>query len=178
MNAEIWRPVVGMERFYRVSNYGRLKATFEGNHGQFKPGRAINAWRQNNEYKMFRPWNPELKKFGKHKAVHAAVLEAFVGPRPPGAVSRHLDGDRTNNIVSNLAWGTCKQNYDDSRIHGTNCQGVRNGSSKLTEKDVIKIRRLRKTGLTYKEIGLRFNTHWSNVLMITKLKTWKHVKKA
>jgi hypothetical protein len=37
------------------------------------------------------------------RRVHRAVLEAFVGPAPPGAVCRHLDGNPVNNRLENLA---------------------------------------------------------------------------
>ena len=32
------------------------------------------------------------------------VLSTFVGPRPLGAKVHHIDGDRTNNCLSNLQW--------------------------------------------------------------------------
>lgn len=47
--------------------------------------------------------------------VHHAVLEAFVGPRPAGALGRHLDDDPTNNHYSNLAWGNDLENAADRR---------------------------------------------------------------
>lgn len=45
--------------------------------------------------------------------VHAVVLNAFVGPRPDGMVCRHLDDDKTNNALSNLCWGTPRENQLD-----------------------------------------------------------------
>ncbi len=38
--------------------------------------------------------------------IHHLVLEAFVGPRPPGRICCHNDGDRLNNRVGNLRWDT------------------------------------------------------------------------
>jgi hypothetical protein len=63
-----------------------------------------------------------------------AVLEAFVGPRPPGMCCRHLDGNRDNNSASNLCWGTLAENVHDSIRHGTH------GVTKLTPGDVLLIR--------------------------------------
>lgn len=51
--------------------------------------------------------------------VHRLVLEAFVGPCPEGMECRHLDGNPGNNRLDNLAWGTRKENYEDSVEHGT-----------------------------------------------------------
>lgn len=51
--------------------------------------------------------------------VHRLVLEAFVGPCPEGQQCRHLDGNPLNNQLSNLAWGTPRENHADSVRHGT-----------------------------------------------------------
>jgi hypothetical protein len=45
--------------------------------------------------------------------VHRGVLLAFEGPCPPGYVCRHLDDNPANNDLSNLKWGTKKENADD-----------------------------------------------------------------
>lgn len=51
--------------------------------------------------------------------VHRLVLMAFVGMPEEGQVCRHLDGNPGNNNLSNLAWGTVLENYQDSVKHGT-----------------------------------------------------------
>src|SRR5690606_38480338 len=53
---------------------------------------------------------------------HVLVAEAFIGPRPEGAECLHGDGDHTNNMVSNLRWGTKSENQLDSVRHGTHHQ--------------------------------------------------------
>lgn len=52
--------------------------------------------------------------------VHRIVMRAFAGPRPEGLEVRHLDGDPTNNGLTNLAYGTPLENASDQRLHGTN----------------------------------------------------------
>lgn len=54
--------------------------------------------------------------------VHRCVLLAHTGPCPVGGVTRHLDGDPTNNQLSNLAWGTKSENALDMRAHGVDPQ--------------------------------------------------------
>jgi hypothetical protein len=52
--------------------------------------------------------------------VHHLVLRAFVGERPVtierGEI-RHLDGNKTNNVLANLCYGTIKENADDRKRH-------------------------------------------------------------
>jgi hypothetical protein len=51
------------------------------------------------------------------RMVHALVCEAFRGLRPDGKEVRHLDGDKLNNHVSNLRWGTRSENELDKELH-------------------------------------------------------------
>lgn len=44
--------------------------------------------------------------------VHRLVCEAFNGPPKNGQVCMHLDENSRNNIPSNLAWGTQKENLN------------------------------------------------------------------
>lgn len=72
--------------------------------------------------------------------VHRLVLEAFVGPQPPGMECRHLDGNPANNRIENLVWGTRKENFADRTRHGVDNAGERNHRAKLTDAQVIEIR--------------------------------------
>lgn len=68
---------------------------------------------------------------GKRKVylVHKLVAEKYLGPKPtPAHEVRHLDGNRQNNSVSNLCWGTRKENAADRTKHG-NCKAAENGKS-------------------------------------------------
>lgn len=58
---------------------------------------------------------------GRHQnfCVHTLVMLAFVGPRPKGMHCRHLDGNPTNNSLSNLEYGTVTENQLDRARHGT-----------------------------------------------------------
>ena len=51
--------------------------------------------------------------------VHQLVMMMFGPPQPEGFQCRHLDDDPTNNHISNLVWGTRKDNaMDYLRNHG------------------------------------------------------------
>lgn len=80
-----------------------------------------------------------------YKYIHAMVLETFIGPCPAGMECRHLDGNKINNRVTNLRWGSRQENCDDKRRHGTALTPENNPSAKLTWQDVDDIRLLVET---------------------------------
>ncbi len=63
------------------------------------------------------------------KPVHQLVLIAFVGPRPAGAITRHLNGNPADNRPENLAWGTALENARDALRHGTTDRGQRHAEA-------------------------------------------------
>jgi hypothetical protein len=70
-------------------------------------------------------------------SVAPLVAEAFHGPRPfPGAHVRHLDGVKTNNLPSNLAYGTAKENEADKARHGLTVRGIRHHLARHTDEEV------------------------------------------
>ena len=106
----------------------------------------------------------------KRVTIHRVVAELFIGPCPAGQIVRHLDDNRENNNISNLAYGTDYDNKQDAVRNGKikkgdehhsrlnpekMARGERHGSrthpeklprgenhplSKLTQKDVDEIR--------------------------------------
>lgn len=170
---EEWKAAVGYEGFYEVSDQGRVRACFFGNHGQFKPGRMLKLQVSNNGYFRVELNVPDRKP---HKrTVHSLVLEAFHGPRPQNNEARHLDGIRSNNSKNNLAWGTKSENAHDAIRHGTFNLGERHPMAKLSKESIPKIRKMRAEGLKYEEIAQCFGVDQSNICCIIKGKTWMHV---
>jgi hypothetical protein len=109
-----------------------------------------------------------------NRRIHRLVLEAFVGPCPPGSVACHWDGVRTNNRLENLRWGTHQANSDDAIRHGTKARGEAL-KPKLSEAQVFEIRRLRVDGLTIKALADRFLVSESNVRSVVRGRTWRHL---
>ncbi|MGK3995033.1 HNH endonuclease [Sorangium sp. So ce1024] len=107
--------------------------------------------------------------------VHRLVLEAFVGPCPPGMEGCHNDGDPTNNRLENLRWDTPKANWEDRRRHGRANAGEDNAAAKLTAVQVREIRALRRDGLRLREIAPRFGVTMAMVSKIARGEAWNGV---
>lgn len=117
---EIWKPIPKFSD-YEVSNLGRVKSIRprRGSRAAVNNG-IIDGWVKANRY-GYKRQAVSLRKDGATviRHVHLLVLEAFVGEALEGQVCRHLDGNALNNKLSNLKWGTRKENTEDAMRHGT-----------------------------------------------------------
>lgn len=72
--------------------------------------------------------------------------------------------------------GTRKDNNKDRDDKGRGPRGERNWCTKLKEKDIPKIRQLRKEGLKQPEIARMFNVNPGTISRIISGNAWKHIK--
>lgn len=119
---EEWRPVVGYEEFYEVSNKGRIKslpvARPHAKYGTRRlSGRVLKDADNGTGHRVVSLWK---NKRQSKVFVHRAVLEAFAGPCPPGMESLHADDNPANNDLENLSWGTRAENLADMIRNGKN----------------------------------------------------------
>jgi hypothetical protein len=118
---EIWKHIPGYEALYEVSNFGVVRAKTRvvpyGRHGQTTYAARILKQFKSNKY-----LSVKLSNQGKTttKYTHHIVLLAFQGSRPHtierGEI-RHLNGDKEDNRLANLAYGTVKENAADRVRH-------------------------------------------------------------
>ena len=108
--------------------------------------------------------------------VHAAVCEAFHGPRPtPRHNAAHLNGRCTDNRADNLAWVTPKENTAHRTLHGTDGRGQRNHRARLTADQVREIRERRAAGERGVDLALEYGIDQSTVSAVYTQKNWRHV---
>lgn len=121
---ENWKPVVGYEESYEVSDLGNVRTTngrlVKDSWGNLKATESVEVKKTTNSkgYKVV-----ALNYLGKRKMkkVHRLVACAFLGEPPPGKdLVCHNDGNPGNNILSNLRWDDHSENNKDKRKHGTN----------------------------------------------------------
>ncbi|WP_375545838.1 NUMOD4 motif-containing HNH endonuclease [Dietzia cinnamea] len=118
--AEQWRPVVGFEGYYEVSDQGSVRSvdrTVErrGAHVRLT-GRRMSPSNAHPSGHLY--VHLHQNGHGATYQVHRLVMAAFVSPCPEGMEVRHLNGDPTDNRVENLAYGTRAENIRDQVTHG------------------------------------------------------------
>lgn len=109
------------------------------------------------------------------KFVHHLMLESFVRFRKPGEETRHLDGNKLNNKLENLCWGTPKENYADQVKHGMARHGEKCNFAKLNKDQIKEIRSLSHSGVLGIIIADMFNISKQAVSKIINRKVWKHI---
>ncbi len=110
-----------------------------------------------------------------HLKLHRVVLEAFVGPCPSGMESRHLNDDKSDNSLKNLAWGTQLENANDCRINRRYSYGVNNPRAKLTLESVSSVREQLSVGRSERKIAEQFGVSKGTIRSIKIGKTWKDI---
>lgn len=149
---ECWLPVVGFEGLYEVSDLGRVRScdrevTVTMPYGvtvRHYPGQLLDGYMRADGY-------PEVtlcRQGKRHKRmVHLLVLAAHAGPCPPDQEARHGPAGKADPSLANLCYGTRAQNVGPDRVRdGQSNRGERQGAHKLTEQQVLEIRRRRAAG--------------------------------
>lgn len=179
---ERWLPVSGHEGEYEVSDHGRVRSVDRVISYNWQDYRS-KKWRIVSQPRKGRLLNPLPQQSGhlgvnigakKRARVHVLVLEAFVSPRPNGKVSRHIDGDPTNNHATNLCWGTVAENVADTDRHGRLLRGSRCSYSKLTEAHAAEIRRQRGT-MSQTALAAAYNVSKGAIQAVMDGRSWNHV---
>lgn len=120
MAIERWLPIRGYDSAYEVSDLGRVRSRYRYvrcGRSSLAPrrGRILRAYIDATGYCKL-----SLSLNGTQRSwfVHRLVLVAFVG-RPPTSQAQgaHLNGQRRDNRLINLAWVTSQQNADQKQWH-------------------------------------------------------------
>src|SRR5262245_28581247 len=160
---EEWRAVGGYEGLYEVSSRGRV--------------RSLRSKELMRPYPMLRGGYPavNLSSNGKKLCpVHRLVAEAFIGPRPPGADIRHLDGNPANARASNLCYGTRKDNERDKDRHGRRPLGIDHHAAKLNPDKILRAKKMHAAGTSLAIISRTVGAAPSTLYAMFAGRTWSH----
>ena len=104
LSDEEWRPVLGYEGYYSVSNYGQVWSHHSG--------RLLKSIASKTGYLFV---HLSVAGIAKRKTIHRLVAEAFI-PNPEGKPTvNHINEVKDDNYVGNLEWAT----HREQNIHGT-----------------------------------------------------------
>lgn len=175
--SEVWKAVAGYEGRYEISSLGRVRSLPNSRRSTpliLKPSIAKRGG-----YLVVRLTSNVTGKWCQASfKVHRLVLDTFVGADPlDRPFGLHRDGNPLNAALSNLYWGTQRENMEDRRRHGRGNIGSRNPRSTLSEAQVIEIKdrlKHRKRGdiaRLARELGLNYRTvsaiasgaNWSSI---------------
>lgn len=171
---------VGEIEYREIEGYPDYRV---GNDGSVYSHKRGNEWRK---------LKPGIEKAGSYRAVHLVsldnksrktfkvhrlVLEAFVGPCPPGKEALHGDGNPGNNRLDNLRWGTRIENAADRVRHGRQVRGTKSHMSRLTENQVRWIRQDAKAlPISKRALAEKYGITLATLLPILRRTNWKHVE--
>lgn len=111
---------------------------------------------------------------GEVVRAHRAAYQIFKGEEP-GEVVRHTCDNPPCCNPDHLISGDHKENTQDMLERQRHKYGSSHYNSKLTEADVIEMRRLRDEGVTLSELAATYEVTPTNVHYIINRKTWRHL---
>jgi hypothetical protein len=128
---EEWKPVIGYEGFYEVSDWGNVRSLNYNKTNQVKLLRRVKA---KDGYLVVC-----LHKNGKQKEgkVHRLVATAFIPNQDNKPTVDHINGDKTDNRVENLRWATQMENNNNPNTI-INMRDIQNGRQ-LNRRDCSRV---------------------------------------
>jgi len=183
LGIEEWVSIPGYEGSHEVSNLGQVRSLDRVVSEKKSAKRVLTSRKLKG--KIMKPTKDkrgrgyvDLRRQGNrnNRAVHCVVMEAFVSAFPKGLEVCHNNGDNSDNRLFNLRYDTHRNNMLDKNKHGTLVRGEAHYGSKLSNEQVVSIKKLLSRGeLLHKDIAQEFGVSPSIIGSIYRGQTWKHV---
>lgn len=112
------------------------------------------------------------------RKVYHLVMDVWGEPAPINMqhpTIDHIDGNINNNHINNLQWLSRSDNLIKS--HKSNPRlGMKHGRSKLSDKDILQIRKLYSTNkYTLASLGRKYKVSYQHIKRIVSNKQWNHI---
>lgn len=183
---EIWYDIPNYPN-YKLSNLDRIKSV----------KRKVKHWRGSYRTIKEKILTPDLSKNGyiKYILYHKRVASSFrlhqlkalvFIPNPNNyPLVMHIDNNKSNNNVSNLKWGTTKDNnnqawndglMENARIKAKERIGEKHQNHKLSD---VQVKEIRQKYVPYKyssrRLAKEYNVTQGTISYIILNKGWKHI---
>lgn len=160
---EVWKEIQDFEGSYKISNFGRVlsleRLVNRGLFQQHCPQKMLKPTKGMYGYLYVTLCSTNTPKWGKKHLVHRLVALTFLETNNEEKTQvNHIDGNKTNNNVSNLEWTTPKENTAHAiSTKLTDQIGHRHSNAKLTQKQAFEVReRYAAGGISQKKLALEF----------------------
>jgi hypothetical protein len=163
MEQEVWLPIASLRNRYYASSAGRVRG----------PRKILTPSTDSDGYLVF----SAMGLYGARKTwkMHRVVAEVFCAGFFAGAQVNHKDGNKQNNLPSNLEWVTLRENCKHRCRELGLGVGEKNGQAKISEAQVKEIRFLYENGKKNAEIVALLGVSLHAVKKVLNGKTWKHL---
>lgn len=191
MEKEYWKDAAGYEGLYEISSLGRLRSCDRVTTGKNGTARKLKGKIMKTPLTVSGYPHTALVKDGKKKThtVHRLMALTYLPNPECKRTVNHIDGVKTNNLLSNLEWATDKENSKHawdmglSKPINPNKNGNRQGEnlsySVLTESDVVFIRKnCKKNGGNVRIVEMceMFGVTSATISSVIDETNWKHIR--
>ena len=166
---EVWKSLKGIVECgdnYEVSTFGNVRNS--------KKNKIMKTDITTRGYhRLMISHKGKTKKYFVHKLVALAFI-----PNPENKPEvNHIDAVKGNNRVDNLEWNTRKENVAHASKNGLykTFLGESHGLTRLTEQDVIEIKRLLSQKVLQSELVERYGVSQTTISNIKRGVSWGHV---
>jgi len=172
---EIWKPIVGYEGIYEISNLGNVKSlsrkVFFLDTFRVVREKILKSNTNRYGYVTFTLSNDSIMKtVTAHRLVAIAFIDKIYGKE----YINHIDGVKSNNTIENLEWCTISENNKHSFATGLNTspKGTGHYNSKFEEKDIVFIR---NSQLSESKLALKYNVNRATIGKIKRFERYKDI---
>ena len=165
-----WKPIPGFEDVYSVSRNGDVRLEVDRHN---KKNRALLKQTPDDDgYFQVRLSIDGSQEAGRNHRVNRLVGATYLGDITNMHVN-HKNGIKADNRVSNLEITTPAENIKHAiEVLGHRRDGEYNNSAKLTERQVVSLRKAAARGKTYVALGKRFGITSVMACDIAQGKAW------
>lgn len=167
---ETWVPVIGYEDEYKVSNDGRVKRYCKDLEHCF-PGRILKQQISVHGYPLVVLCKDSVRR---SFTVHRLVARSFFGECPDGYEVDHINSNRRDARLCNLAYVTHGENMRLAIERGRVRRGEQRYNAKLTE-DIVREIRSMEGKMSRAEAAEKFGVNGATIDRVRKRITWRHV---